>query len=170
MAQPTMIWPAIAWPAKGATKLIKWGDKESIRVSLIFNGVRSRQVAKDLSPWRKERREACIWWIDHLQFDPTENWTAPYSNQVSPRPKSFFSSHTFGFSFPVLSSSWKVFFIDDIYTLWSFGFPPRPPHQLGGFSSIDPLFGFPSQSSHHRVGRFFTSNMTLWHLSASLRG
>ena len=33
---------------------------EGIRVSLVFNGARSRQVAGDLSPWRRERRGACI--------------------------------------------------------------------------------------------------------------
>ena len=31
----------------------------------------------------------------------------------------------------------------------------------GGFSSIDPLSSFPPQSSHHWVGRFFTSDMIL---------
>ena len=34
--------------------------EKGIRVSLVFNGVRSRQVAGDLSPWRRERRGACI--------------------------------------------------------------------------------------------------------------
>ena len=38
----------------------KYETEEGIRVSLVFNGARSRQVAGDLSPWRRERRGACI--------------------------------------------------------------------------------------------------------------
>ena len=34
------------------------------------------------------------------------------------------------------------FFLDNIYTLWSFSFLPCLSHWLGGFSSIDPLSGF----------------------------
>ena len=38
----------------------KYETEEGIRVSLIFNGARSRQVARDLFFWRRERRGACI--------------------------------------------------------------------------------------------------------------
>ena len=38
----------------------KYETEEDIRVSLVFNGVRSLQVAKDPSPWRRERQRACI--------------------------------------------------------------------------------------------------------------
>ena len=38
----------------------KYETKEGIRVSLVFNGAKSRQVAGDLSPWCKKRQEACI--------------------------------------------------------------------------------------------------------------
>ena len=148
MAQPTMIWTAIVWIAKGATKRIKWGDKgrgdkEGIRVSLVFNGARSRQVAGDLSHWRSECWVACIWWFDHLQFDPAENWTASYSDQVFPRPKSLLLPHTFGFSFPVLSPGWKVFSLT-ISIIFRFS-SSISSSSSEGFSSIEPLSGFPPQ-------------------------
>ena len=38
----------------------KYETEEGIRVSLVLNGARSRQVAGDLSPWRRKRRGACI--------------------------------------------------------------------------------------------------------------
>ena len=37
----------------------------------FHNGARSRQVAGDLSSWRRERRGACIWRIE--PFDPVGN-------------------------------------------------------------------------------------------------
>ena len=89
IAQPTMIWPAIVWPAKGATKRIKWGekkeatrkrqqgrgDKEEVtrkNPSQYDSGARSRRVVGDLFPWRGERcREACMV-VDYGSSTPEE--------------------------------------------------------------------------------------------------
>ena len=38
----------------------KYETEEGIRVSLVYNGARSRKVAGDLFPRRKERWGACI--------------------------------------------------------------------------------------------------------------
>ena len=38
----------------------KYETEEGIRISLVFNGARSRQVAGDLSLWRRERQGAGI--------------------------------------------------------------------------------------------------------------
>ena len=66
----------------------------------------------------------------------------PSPSLTKPRFSSLYQSRFF---LLCLSSRLKGFFIDDIYTLLSFGFPPRPPHWLGGFSLIDLLSGFPLQ-------------------------
>ena len=82
---------------------------------------------------------ACGGW-NHLQFDPAENWIAPYF-QLSP------SSHytTFGFSFSVLVQVRRIFYWQ---YLWSFGFLPTFPHQvLDFFHRLILLSGFLPQSS-----------------------
>ena len=119
-----MVWSVRAWSAKGGTKRIKGGDKrggnkEDIRVSFVLNRVRSRQVARDLSPWYRKRWGVCIWWFDHLQFDPAENWSAPYSDQVLRQLSP--SSHHTSSVFPSLSLVQVGRFFHWQY-LWSFGF------------------------------------------------
>ena len=50
--------------ATRCTKCVRkvWGStrQKGIQVSLAFNGTRSRQVAENLFPWRREHRGACI--------------------------------------------------------------------------------------------------------------
>ena len=160
MAQPIMVLPAIVRQAKKrATKRVKWGNKEDIRVSLVFNRAKSWQVVGDPSPWRKEYQEACIWWFDHLQFDLAKNWIALYFDQVSYWPKSLLSTHTFGFSFLVLSLGWKVF-LSTISIIFRFS-SHISSSSSGGFLLFDSLVWFFSPVSIIWLGRFFTNDMIL---------
>ena len=116
-----------------------------------------------------------------------KNYIGPYSDQV-PHHLSPLSSKSLiiqvlhwpnhvpllftnlGFSFPVLSPSWKVFLstISTLYDLLVFLASPR--HRLGSFSSIDCLVRFSFLVSYNWVERFFTSDMILLSdSSASLR-
>ena len=67
-----------------------------------------------------------------------------HPSHLSTKPRSS-SLHQSRFFLPCPSSRLKGFFINNIYTLWSFGFPPCPSYRLGGFSSINSLSGFPPQ-------------------------
>ena len=77
---------------KSSAKCVKWGDKEGIYVSLVFNRARSRQMAKDLSFWRREHRKVYIGNLTICSSTFAENWIAIYSKQVL-----FFTTHLWFF-------------------------------------------------------------------------
>ena len=73
--------------------------------------------------------------IIQVSYHPSPSSTKPCSSSL----------HQSRFFFPCPLSRLEGFFIDDIYTLWNFGFPSHLPHRLGDFLSIDLLSGFPAQ-------------------------
>ena len=73
--------------------------------------------------------------IIQVSYHPSPSSTKPHSSSL----------HQSRFFLLCPSSRLEGFFIDNIYTLLSFGFLPHPPHRLGGFSLINPLSGFPPQ-------------------------
>ena len=111
--------------------------------------------------------------VDHWQFNSLKELHSIFFWPSSSSIKSLFDqipslSTNLGFSFSVFCPGWKVF-SSIIFMIFWFSFHISLLSSRD-FSLIDPLPCFPPQSFHHRVGRFFTSNMTLWNLLASLRG
>ena len=172
-------------PTRHAKKRAKWGNKEeAIRrnPSQCGSRARNRRVAGDLSPWRGERCRGACMVVDHgsstsEELNSTLFWPSPSISKsliihVPHRPNHIpLLSTNLGFSFFVFSPGWKVCFINNIYTLWSFGFLPRPPHRLGCFSLIDLLSGFPPTCLPSLGCEVFHQQHDLsWDSSASLRG
>ena len=82
------------------------------------------------------------WELNNTLFQPSPSLT-----------KSLLSPHTFGFSFPVHSPSWKVFWLTISMIFW---FSSSVPTGLGGFSSILICRFFPFVYYHLFQG-FFSS-------------
>ena len=122
-----------------AKKRAKWGNKEeAIRKnpSQCDSRARSRRVVGDLSPWRKERREACngsltigsltissltIGSLTPKELHSTLFWPNPLSSKFLLKQVFSFST-SLGFSFPVFNPGWKVFstIISILYSLLVF--------------------------------------------------
>ena len=107
--------------------------------------------------------------IIQVSYHPSPLSSKSLIIQVPYRPNYVFPLFTnLGFSFPVLSPGWKVFslIISTLYDLLVFF--PVPLIGWKVFHSLTFVWFF--SSVFYWVRRFFTSNMTLWDSSASLRG
>ena len=163
--------------------------QEGIRVSAVLRA-RSRRVAGDLSPWCRKCREVCMV-VDQGSSTPkklysTLFWPSSLSSksfiiQVSSFEQVFLWTNPsflhqsrslsiiLGFSFSVLCPNWKIFSltISTLYDLSVFFPVPFIGWEVFHQFISCPIF-FPSLP--YWVGRFFTSDMTLWDSSAFLQG
>ena len=97
-----------------------------------------------MSPWCKERRRACIWWIKLFAVWP--RWElnsilfrpSPSSIKIPPLTTNL------GFSFPILSLGWKVF-SSTISMIFRFS-SPIFSSSSEIFHQLIPLSDFPPQS------------------------
>ena len=133
-------------PKRRTTKRAKWDDKkESKAVWFSMESEAGRRLEICLLSAGASGNLYLNGW-NYLQFYPAENWIALYSNQVLPL------NINLGFSFSVLSPSWKVFSLT-ISIIFRFSF-----HifllSFGSFLSIDFRVWFSSPVSFIRLRGF----------------